>query len=228
MILFRNFTNVQSPGSDSQSSKGSFDDACNSSTTIPDLLNSYINNNYEHDCYVADQDAVNSADSADDLNLDDIDEIDTNNMAIYSGAPILKKDRNGSSGGKVFTGPDLQQQMKEEPKDINNSVIFTNTPESKKEKKSTLGGKVFTGTDVPLQKMKTEPKKSKSLLITSQNKASDQAKQNQPRDDLMNLLKQSSNDHMVAGTSGAQTAPVVDPVVGQNIFDENSQVCVHN
>lgn len=52
---------------------------------MPDVLTNYINNNYGNN-YVADQDGTSNA--ADALGLDDIDEIDTNNMAIYSGAPI--------------------------------------------------------------------------------------------------------------------------------------------
>nr|UOI87874.1 heat shock factor [Prodiamesa olivacea] len=54
-----------------------------------------------------DQDGATSGCSADGLGLDDIDEIDTNNMEIYSGAPIkIKKERNVN-----------QPQMKQEPND---------------------------------------------------------------------------------------------------------------
>lgn len=52
----------------------------------PESLANFITNNYASDnYYVADQDlASNSAGSADGFGFDDIDEIDTKNMAIYS------------------------------------------------------------------------------------------------------------------------------------------------
>jgi hypothetical protein len=86
-------TNVQSPGSHSSKGSSSLDQDYMPSTTMPEILTNYINNNYGNNYYVADGEN-NSSGSNDELGLDDIDEIDTNNMEIYNGAPI-KKDRAG-------------------------------------------------------------------------------------------------------------------------------------
>lgn len=94
-------SSVQSPGSASQSSKGSscFEQDFIPAPKIPAALNNIIANNYGNNYYVADIDgASNGAGSVEGLGLDDIDEIDTNNMAIYSGK-TFKKDRTSGAAG---------------------------------------------------------------------------------------------------------------------------------
>lgn len=76
---------------------------------MPEDIASFItNNNYGNDCYVADIDGTSN--SADGLSFDDVDEIDTNSMEIYSGAPI-KRERLAEAGGTKK----VQQQAKREP-----------------------------------------------------------------------------------------------------------------
>lgn len=81
-LVFSNIANVQSPGSQSPGSQ--------SPESQSSILTNYINNNYGNNYHVADQDGTSNADA---LDLDDIDEIDTNNMAIYSGAPIKRSQK---------------------------------------------------------------------------------------------------------------------------------------
>lgn len=51
-----------------------------------------MTNNYGNNYYVADN---NGSAGSIDLGLDDIDEIDTNSMAIYNDAPVAKKELRG-------------------------------------------------------------------------------------------------------------------------------------
>lgn len=93
-------SSVQSPGSASQSSKGSscFDQDFMPTPKIPAALNNIIANNYGNNYYVADIDGANGAGSVEGLDLEDIDEIDTNSMAIYS-EETFKKDRPSGAAG---------------------------------------------------------------------------------------------------------------------------------
>lgn len=89
-LVFSSIPHVHSPGSQSSKGSSSLDDYT-PPTLMPDVLTNYINNNYGNNYLVADQDGTSNA--ADALDLDDIDEIDTNNMAIYSGAPIKRSQK---------------------------------------------------------------------------------------------------------------------------------------
>lgn len=100
---------------------------------IPDL-ESFVANNYESNYYVPDFDgASNSAESVDDLDLDDVDEIDTNSMAIYSTSPKLKKEKR-SVGKVVVSVPgksSSQQKLKQEPVDTEAPMASSsNVPQS--------------------------------------------------------------------------------------------------
>lgn len=81
---------------------------------MPDVLTNFITNNYGDNYYVADQDGTSA--SVDGLGLDDIDEeIDTKNMAIYSGASKKRERRTGSGTS--------QQQLKKEPTDAESKSV---------------------------------------------------------------------------------------------------------
>lgn len=109
-----NTANVQSPGSQSSKGSSSLDQEYLPATTMPDVLTNFITNNYGDNYYVADQDGTSA--SVDELGLDDIDEeIDTKNMAIYSGASKKKERRTGSGTS--------QQQLKKEPTDTESKSV---------------------------------------------------------------------------------------------------------
>lgn len=55
--------------------------------------------------------------------LDDIDEIDTKNMAIYSGAPVIKKDKRNGNGKTA----ELQKHLKHEPNKSEPVIISPKT-----------------------------------------------------------------------------------------------------
>lgn len=94
---------MKSPGSQSsKASKGSSSleqDFLQSSMTPEDLTN-FITNNYANNNYYV-PDLEESGCSADSLGLEEVDEIDTNNMEIYSGVPIKKG---------ILTGAALKQE----------------------------------------------------------------------------------------------------------------------
>lgn len=74
---------------------------------MPDSLTNFIANNYGDNYCVADVDGTSTS-AVDELGLDDIDEIDTKNMAIYSRTPTKRERRSGGTS---------QQNMKKEPTD---------------------------------------------------------------------------------------------------------------
>lgn len=76
-----------------------------------------------------------SGGSNDAFNLDDIDEIDTNSMAIYSGSPVVKKDRRPNGGNSS----DLQKHLKHEP-NKSDPVIISPTSSSSTGKSLLLSG----------------------------------------------------------------------------------------
>lgn len=83
--------NVQSPESTSSKGSCSSDQDYLPTTDIPASITDYMANNYGDNYYVADYDG--SAGSVD-LGLEDIDEIDTNSMAIYNDASAKKELRS--------------------------------------------------------------------------------------------------------------------------------------
>lgn len=95
-------SNVQSPGSQSSKGSSSRDQDFIPSTDIPASLKKFVTNNYRNNYYVPDQDAASTgAGSVEGLcGLDDVDEIDTNNMAIYSGDANIKDCSDGPIGMK--------------------------------------------------------------------------------------------------------------------------------
>lgn len=83
----------------------------------PESLANFITNNYATDnCYVPDQDgASNSAGSVDGFAFEDIDEIDTKNMAIYSGGAKKTDDSvTRQSGSKSDSTSKKQEPIKSE------------------------------------------------------------------------------------------------------------------
>lgn len=138
-------TNIQSPGSQS-SSKGS-----KSSSGLEDDLYFDATNHYKNVMKKFD-DAINpitnlenigtnyfaDTNGPDDLELDDIDEIDTNNMAIYSGAP-LKKDRKYFGGSSSSSSSASNLVMKKDGKQ-NKPIVVPQTGKSLLNKNN-IGGK---------------------------------------------------------------------------------------
>jgi hypothetical protein len=77
---------------------------------MPEALASFMSNNYGNNYYVADVDGASTgACSADGFSLDDADEIDTNNMAIYK----TRAAKNRHSGAGT-----MQAAVKQEPVEV--------------------------------------------------------------------------------------------------------------
>lgn len=110
---------------------------------LPDGLANFISNNYGNNYHVADLDgASNSAGSIDGLGLEDVDEIDTKNMTIYSGV-----------GDKRERRPVRQQQLKKEPVEvetINDQSQMSNTTTSSLLLPSNLGAQEIDPIDADL------------------------------------------------------------------------------
>lgn len=113
-------SNVQSPGSPASKGSNISEQDSMQTTTIPDAITNFLVNNYGNNC-VADVDAVsNSAGSVDGLGRDDMDEIDTNNMAIYSRGTPLKRDNRTGAG--AIAGPAKREPIEAESATMSNKL----------------------------------------------------------------------------------------------------------
>lgn len=147
-----------------------------SSAATSDVFANFITNNYANNYYVADQDASNSVGSVDGLGLDEIDEIDTKNMAIYSADLPIKKERSTGGGAIINTSVTTAQQK--QLKNENTEAKPTKMPETPK----------------------MEPSASKSLLLP--NSAENIQELNSADADLMlNILGDSTGQ--MAGSNVA-------------------------
>lgn len=195
---FRNIANVQSPGS--QSSKGtcsSDQDYMHSSKSTSEIFDNFITNNYANNYYVAD--GSNSAGSVDGLGLDEIDEIDTNNMAIYSADLPVKKERR--TGGVI----------------INTSVDSSQPKQAESLKEGSTEVKSLNVLETP----KVSPSSSLSLLLP--NAAENINELNSADADLMlNILGEPTTSAEKQVDASGQ---MVEANVPLNIgYDETSQV----
>ncbi|XP_070505662.1 heat shock factor protein isoform X2 [Chironomus tepperi] len=147
------------------------------------------------------KDYDNSAGSSEGINFDDIDEIDTNNMAIYSGAPVVKKERRSRNNN--FTG-------KLEP-------IPTRSTNQQKHLK------IESNKNEPII-VSPNPSPGKSLLLSMAEKSNNESDENimldMLNDEDVDLIGDKSN-----GNGATSTITSLDPLVAQNTldFDQTSQ-----
>lgn len=145
------------------------------------------------------KDLDNSAGSSEGLNFDDIDEIDTNSMAIYNGIPVVKKDRRSKTNN--FTGKidstRANKQLKSES-DKKESVVVSSNPSP-----------------------------GKSLLLSMADKSNKESNSNNMidmlNDEEVGLISDRINGN---GNGASSTVTSLDPLVAQNTldFDQASQV----
>lgn len=200
-LNYRNVAHVHSPGSQSSKGSSSLDqDYINPPSETSDVFANFFTNNYANNYYVADQDGSNSAESVDNLGLDEIDEIDTNNMAIYSAnLPIKKERRNAgviiNSSEKSTVQKQQKQPMKKEPTPAK-AVKMLETP-------------------------KVSPSHSKSLLLPKRPE-SVQELNAEDADLMLNILGDQSTDNNNSAADNNQNS---DATTTQNVvYDETSQV----
>lgn len=161
-------------------------------------MSNFITNNYANNYYVADQDESISAGSVDGLGLDEIDEIDTNNMAIYSADLPIKKERRTAN---VI---------------LNNSVRPTQVQQPKKEKTVTMPVKVIQ--EPPKESRPT----SESLLLPSSSECN-QELNSVDADLMLNILgddPSTSNKNDAGGSNQMNDSNVAR----NSVYEETSQV----
>lgn len=166
----------------------------------PESLANFISNNYASDnYYVADHDvASNSAGSIDGFGLDDIDEIDTNNMAIYSGVPIKKENRAEAGMHKGASG------MKKESVDSGEVIKLDQASAQQKASRKVL----------------TTATNSKSLLLPS-NTDIGNVQGAVDADIMLNVMGQ-----LDQGSSGSSENGNKVTAAQNSVYDETSQVRV--
>lgn len=119
-------SNVKSPGSQSSKGSSSRDQDFIPPTKIPASLKNFITNNYGNNYYVADLDAASTgAGSVEGLcGLDDVDEIDTNNMAIYSG-DANRKDRATMMNQESLSADSRAKELPTQMPSTGKSLLIT-------------------------------------------------------------------------------------------------------
>lgn len=147
------------------------------------------------------KDLDNSAGSSEGLNFDDIDEIDTNSMAIYSGEPVGKKDRRSKTNN--FTG-------KLEPTKSTNKQKHLKIDSNKNEPV------ILSPSSSP----------GKNLLLSMGENSNNESDQNMI--DMLNDEEVGQNSDKLNGNGNGATSTItsLDPLVTQNTldFDHSSQV----
>lgn len=186
----------------------------------PESLANFITNNYTPDnYYVADQDgASNSAGSVDGFGFDDIDVIDTNNMAIYSGGAIKKDSR---SSADIYSGSTSQKSETTQAA----SVKGIGAP-AKKEKRTGAVVRSMMKSEptkqVAIVQAKTQmpqvPANDKSLLLPS-NSAGGSTQHAVDTDLMLNVMEQL--DQGSTGSSG-NDEKLID--AQNSLFDDITQV----
>ncbi|KAL7019165.1 hypothetical protein ACKWTF_011024 [Chironomus riparius] len=145
------------------------------------------------------KDFDNSAGSSEGLNFDDIDEIDTNSMAIYNGVQAVKKDRRSKTNN--FTGklePTRSTNQQKHFKIENNEPVIVSP----------------------------NPSPGKSLLLSMAENSNNETDQNIMIDMLNDEEVDLSGDKLNGNGNGASsTITSLDPLVAQNTldFDHTSQ-----
>ncbi|CAH1729718.1 unnamed protein product [Chironomus riparius] len=145
------------------------------------------------------KDFDNSAGSSEGLNFDDIDEIDTNSMAIYNGVQAVKKDRRSKTNN--FTGklePTRSTNQQKHFKIENNEPVIVSP----------------------------NPSPGKSLLLSMAENSNNETDQNIMIDMLNDEEVELSGDKLNGNGNGASsTITSLDPLVAQNTldFDHTSQ-----
>lgn len=93
------------------------------------------------------------------MGLDDIDEIDTKNMEIYSGVPV-KKERRAVSGTAV------QQPLKEKPADKKPVNV---SAESKKQNSPSMGQSLLLPTENAVESLELDNEIDADLMLNALN-----------------------------------------------------------
>ena len=160
-----------------------------------DVFANFITNNYANNYYVPDHEII-SAGSVEGLSFDEIDEIDTNNMAIYSGDAPVKKERRT---GNVIVNTSVA------------SVQPQAQPPVKKERAETKPVKM-------LQTPKVLPSASKSLLLPNSEAA--KVLNTADADLMLNMLgDQAISNQNVAGSSNQMAGTNITPYETAQVSD---------
>lgn len=188
------------------------------------VSNEYANRNYVLDNDDADDDGNSS------MNYDDIDEIDTNNMAIY-GVQHIKKEkvdkpmmRTRQQTGAAESASVLQQQFKQEPMDSVSTGITSN-----RRKGDRTAGKSLLISSKPKNIQEDSNVSSSEAaadmminLINEQQQQQQQLQQQKPVVDQ--ALPTTSTAVHPQGLRNRQDSFLLQNELPQALFEENSQV----
>ena len=194
------------------------------------MSNEYANHNYVLDNDDADDDGNSS------MNYDDIDEIDTNNMAIY-GVPHIKKEkvdkpmmRTRQQTGAAESASMLQQQFKQEPMDTISTTITSNR---RKGDRNPAGKSLLISSKPKNIQEDSNVSSSEAAADMMINLINEQQQQQQQQQQLQQQQQKPIIDQALPTTSSAshpqglrnrQDSFLLQNELPQALFEENSQV----
>lgn len=242
-VYYSEVPSVQSPGSISSQSpyrpgSSCYDDDVINANIIkqiqsqsqplsPAELYSVMSNEYANHNYVLDNDGVDDDDNSS-MNYDDVDEIDTNNMAIY-GVPQIKKEkvdkpmmRTRQQTGAAESASVLQQQFKQEPMDSIPTAIISNRRKGDRN----IAGKSLLISSKPKNIQQdsniSSSEAAADMMINLINEQQQQQQQQKPIVD--EALPTTSSASHPQGLRNRQDSFLLQNELPQALFEENSQV----
>ncbi|CAO1420763.1 unnamed protein product [Diamesa serratosioi] len=194
----------------------------------PAELYSVMSNEYANHNYVLDNDGVDEDENS--MNYDDVDEIDTNNMAIY-GVPQIKKEkvdkpmmRTRQQTGAAESASMLQQQFKQEPMESHPTAITSNR---RKADRSPAGKSLLISSkpkNIQEDSNISSSEAAADMMINLINEQQQQQQQQQQQKPIVDQsLPTTSSASHPQGLRNRQDSFLLQNELPQALFEENSQ-----